>query len=58
MDDEVAEVSLLLPAWQAAALQDQAQLEGLTAGQFLRRLIRHHCFAPRSRPEMPKPENA
>jgi hypothetical protein len=54
MDDEIAEVSLLLPSWQAAALQERAQLEGLTAAQFLRRLIRLHCLGQRTSLEIPE----
>jgi hypothetical protein len=37
--DEVAEVSLLLPAWQMHALEAAARAQGLTAGQLLRRVI-------------------
>lgn len=36
---EVAEVSLLLPRWQAVALQETARELGLSIGQLLRRLI-------------------
>jgi hypothetical protein len=43
MDEDVAEVPLLLPTSQVAALQERAHLEGLTAGQFLRRLISQYC---------------
>jgi hypothetical protein len=47
MDEEVAEVSLLLPSSHVAALQERAQYEGLTAAQFLRRLISDHCLLQR-----------
>jgi hypothetical protein len=38
-DGEVAEVSLLLPAWQAALLQSLADSRRVTVGQLLRGLI-------------------
>jgi hypothetical protein len=37
---DVAEVSLLLPGWQLAALESAAQSQGLTSGQLVRRLLR------------------
>lgn len=39
VDDEVVELALLLPRWQAAALEEAAHHRGLTAGQMLRKLI-------------------
>jgi hypothetical protein len=39
VDDEVVEVSLLLPRWQVEALEEVAHERGLTAGQMLRKLI-------------------
>ena len=39
MDYEVVELPLLLPRWQAAALEQAAQNRGMTTGQMLRRLI-------------------
>ena len=39
VDDDVVEVSLLLPRWQAEALEEAAHERGLTAGQMLRKLI-------------------
>lgn len=39
LDAEVVEMALLLPRWQAAALEDAAHQRGLTAGQMLRKLI-------------------
>ncbi len=39
LDDEVVELALLLPRWQAEALEDAAHERGLTAGQMLRKLI-------------------
>jgi hypothetical protein len=53
MDEEVAEVSLLLPSSHVAALQERAQREGLTAGQLLRRLVRNHCLVQRPAIDMP-----
>ncbi|HET6575671.1 MAG TPA: hypothetical protein VFG68_18875 [Fimbriiglobus sp.] len=37
--DEVVELHLLLPWWQAAALESAAQDRGMTTGQLLRRVI-------------------
>ena len=39
IDQEVVELALLLPRWQAEALEDAAHARGLTAGQLLRRLV-------------------
>lgn len=39
LDNEVVELALLLPRWQAAALEEAAFSRGLTAGQMLRKLI-------------------
>jgi hypothetical protein len=39
-DEDMAELSLLLPGWQAAALERAARSSGLTTGQMLRRLVR------------------
>ncbi|HJZ93431.1 MAG TPA: hypothetical protein VKE40_21315 [Gemmataceae bacterium] len=38
-DSEVVELALLLPRWQAAALEQAAYQRGLTTGQMLRKLI-------------------
>jgi hypothetical protein len=38
-DNEVVELNLLLPRWQAEALEEVANDRGLTAGQMLRKLI-------------------
>jgi hypothetical protein len=35
----VAELSLLLPAWQIGALEQAAEAEGLTVAQLLRRAV-------------------
>jgi hypothetical protein len=40
---DVVEISLLLPGWQAAALESAAQRQGLTTASLVRRLIRDHC---------------
>jgi hypothetical protein len=42
LDDEMAELSLLLPAWQAMALDRAARADGVSAGQMLRRLIQDY----------------
>jgi hypothetical protein len=39
-EDEVVEVSLLLPGWQAAALESAAHARGLTAAEVVRFLLR------------------
>ncbi|HKA06382.1 MAG TPA: hypothetical protein VKD71_03935 [Gemmataceae bacterium] len=39
IDHEVVELALLLPRWQAEALEDAAHRRGLTTGQMLRRMI-------------------
>lgn len=39
VDEELAELSLLLPAWQAAELERLASTRHLTSGQLLRLLI-------------------
>jgi hypothetical protein len=38
-DQEVVEVALLLPLWQAMELEAAAQRRGMTTGQMLRRVI-------------------
>jgi hypothetical protein len=39
LDSEVVELSLLLPRWQAEALEEAANNRGISAGQMLRRMI-------------------
>lgn len=39
IDADVVELALLLPRWQAEALEEAAYKRGLTAGQMLRKLI-------------------
>jgi hypothetical protein len=39
IDDEVVELALLLPRWQAEALEAAAHARGLTAGQMLRKVV-------------------
>jgi len=39
VDGEVAELSVLVPTWQAAALERVAGNQGMTSGQFLRRIL-------------------
>ncbi len=38
--DDVVEMSLLLPGWQAGALEKAAQLQGVTTAQLVRTLVR------------------
>ncbi len=40
LDQEVVELPLLLPRWQAAELEAAARERGMTTGQMLRRVIR------------------
>jgi hypothetical protein len=44
LDEEMAEVCLLLPAWQVAALERLARGRGLTLGRLLRSLIHDHLM--------------
>jgi hypothetical protein len=54
LDEEMAEVSLLLPVWQAAALERLARTRGLTVGHLLRLLIQDYLACPTD-PERPSP---
>lgn len=50
-DNEMVELSVLLPSWQADALESAAQHQGLTTAQMVRLLIRDffnhlHAFQP------------
>jgi hypothetical protein len=48
-DGDVLEFTLLLPGWQAAALETAARQRGLTSAQLVRDLIRtflHHEPSP------------
>jgi hypothetical protein len=40
LDEEMAELSLLLPRVHALALIDAAQQEGVSVGQFMRQLVK------------------
>jgi hypothetical protein len=42
LGEEIAELSLLLPGWQAAEMERLAHSQGLTLGQLLRLLIRNY----------------
>jgi hypothetical protein len=42
LDEEIIEVSLLLPGWQAAEMEGLAHSRGLTLGQLIRLLIRDY----------------
>jgi hypothetical protein len=39
LDSEMVELALLLPRWQAEALEEAANNRGITAGQMLRKMI-------------------
>lgn len=43
LDGEMVELALLLPSWQAAALELAAQDQGLSPGQMIRQLVRDFC---------------
>jgi len=50
-DDEVVEIPLLLPTWQAAALVTTAQQHGLTVAEMVRRVLGnflHNFRSPRA----------
>jgi hypothetical protein len=46
LGDGVAEVSLLLPGWQMAEMEQVAYSRGLTLGQLMRLLIREYLAYP------------
>jgi hypothetical protein len=41
-DGEIVEMSLLLPAWQAVAVEAAAHSQGLTAAQMVRRMLQEY----------------
>jgi hypothetical protein len=43
LDEQMTELELLLPEWQARSLEAVARSEGVSAGQILRRLIQEYC---------------
>jgi hypothetical protein len=43
LDQDMVELSLLVPQWQVEALEVAARGRGFTAAQMLRRLIRNYC---------------
>jgi hypothetical protein len=54
MGSEVVEIPVLLPGWQAMALEDAAHLRGLTAGEMLRHLLSDFFTKPRTQPNGPE----
>ena len=40
LDEDMVELSLLIPSSQAATLEQEARLQGLSAGELVRSLIR------------------
>jgi hypothetical protein len=48
-EDVVVEIPLLLPGWQAEALERAAHLQGLTAGELLRQLLQQYLARKGSR---------
>jgi hypothetical protein len=54
-ETEVVEIPVLLPGWQAMALEDAAHVRGLTAGEMLRHLLAGFFARPRSQPEETEP---
>jgi hypothetical protein len=53
LEDEVVEVSLLLPGWQASALESAAHDRGLTAAEMVRSLLRDFLAGPGAEAEGP-----
>ena len=43
---DMLELPLLLPGWQAEALEQMAHAEGVTVGQLLRRLVQQALTQP------------
>ena len=39
LDGEVAELSVLVPSWQAAAIEKVAGIKGISAGQLVRSIL-------------------
>lgn len=39
LDGEVAELSVLVPSWQAAAIEKAAGIKGISAGQLVRSIL-------------------
>jgi hypothetical protein len=39
LNGDIVEFSMLMPGWQAAALEATARSQGLTVGQLVRRLV-------------------
>ena len=54
-ETEVVEIPVLLPGWQATALEHEAHHRGLTAGEMLRHLLADFFTRPRSQPEDTEP---
>jgi hypothetical protein len=52
LDSDVIELALLLPRWQAQALQSAARQRGMSAAQMLRKLIGNSVGVP---PALPFP---
>ena len=48
-DTDVVEIPILLPGWQAMALEDAAHLQGLTVGEMLRHLLADVLPRPQGR---------
>jgi hypothetical protein len=47
LDHEVVEVQLLLPRWQALAVEEEARQRGMTTGQMIRRVLGQAFAEPR-----------
>ena len=48
LDGDMVELALLLPNWQAEALESAAQELGLTTGEMVRQLLRNFCSQRRT----------
>src|SRR4051812_41012726 len=53
LDEDMAELALLLPGWQVAALENAAHSQGLTTGQRARCLTRFSLSNPPPRTRLP-----
>lgn len=39
LDEEMTELSILVPSWQVAAIEQAARSEGITMGHYMRRAL-------------------
>lgn len=54
LDEEMAELAILVPSWQVQALEQAARSEGISMGQYMRRALQQalsQFVLPRSKPD-------